>query len=773
MPKAVSDTELLAAISAAEQTALGTVDGNIASDRADAIKRYLGDPYGDEQPGRSSVVSRDVSDVVEGVLANVLKPFVGGDEVVQFNPHGPEDVEQAQQETDYINYIALDRNNGFLCLTAAIKDALLLRNGYVKAAWTTRKDVISETYQGMSDEEVALLMQDKDVEVVQHSEYPDPSAQLEGAGLDMYHQAPQGDPATQGSPVAQAGGMPAPMLHDIKVRRVKPTEYCEIYPVPPDELMVSERVRGPSLQDADFVQHRTHVTLSELRQMGYDVDDDIGDDENGTNTEEFARERFGAATNKFDDPTSDASRRLVLFKESYLRVDCDGDGVAELRKVCQVGENLLANDECDIIPIACGVAIQMQHQHIGLSVYDLVADLARIKTALLRQFIDNKNLANNARHVVDVTRVNMDDLLTSRQGGIIRVNGGDPTTAVLPLLTPDTGPSALQGLQYLDTIREQRSGYTRNTGGLESDALTNQTATGMEMQLSQSQLRLEMMARTLAQTLLRDLFRIIHAITLKHSTKSEKVKLSNKWVEVNPREWVARTDLSISVGLGASSQQMMVQHLMMLNQMQMTVAMPMGLVNPLNVYNSLKKLTNSIGFKDHESYFTPPQMVPKKGPDGQPVMGADGKPEMEPAPPPQKPEPAVQVAQTNAQATMQKAQMDQQSKQQELQAKAQLDGQKISREAELKQAEMQQSLLLQQSNDQRQNALDQQKFAHEAQQAERDHQFKLIQMQEEYKFKYWEAQQKLEQQAQAAQLAQQTAIEVAKHRPKGKSGSAD
>src|SRR6478752_5786627 len=167
MPKAVSDTELLAAISAAEQTALGTVDGNIASDRADAIDRYLGQPYGDEQPGRSQVVSRDVSDVVEGVLANVLKPFVGGDEVVQFNPHGPEDVEAAQQETDYINYIALDRNNGFLVLTSAIKDALLLRNGYVKAAWTKRDDVISETYQGMSDEEAAMLMQDKDVEVVQ------------------------------------------------------------------------------------------------------------------------------------------------------------------------------------------------------------------------------------------------------------------------------------------------------------------------------------------------------------------------------------------------------------------------------------------------------------------------------------------------------------------------------------------------------------------------------------------------------------------------------
>src|SRR6478752_7117658 len=219
MPKAVSDTELLAAISAAEQTALGTVDGNIASDRADAIKRYLGKPYGDEQAGRSSVVSRDVSDVVEGVLANVLKPFVGGDEVVQFNAHGEEDVEAAQQETDYVNYIALDRNNGYLILTAAVKDALLLRAGYVKCQWTTRQDVVSETYQGMSDEEAAMLMDDKDVDVVQHSEYPDPVRMV--AEPSMQGGAPQGDPA-------QAGGMPAPMLHDIKVRRSRPTEYVEV-----------------------------------------------------------------------------------------------------------------------------------------------------------------------------------------------------------------------------------------------------------------------------------------------------------------------------------------------------------------------------------------------------------------------------------------------------------------------------------------------------------------------------------------------------------------
>jgi hypothetical protein len=156
----MSDDELLAAIDAAEQMALGPTSSEIATDRADAIDRYLGKAYGDEQPGRSQVVSRDVSDVVEGVTANVLKPFVAGDQVVEFNAHGPEDEEQAEQETDYVNFIALERNNGFLVLTAAVKDALLLRNGYVKMGWRKREDITLETYEGLSEDELMAIAQD-------------------------------------------------------------------------------------------------------------------------------------------------------------------------------------------------------------------------------------------------------------------------------------------------------------------------------------------------------------------------------------------------------------------------------------------------------------------------------------------------------------------------------------------------------------------------------------------------------------------------------------
>jgi len=592
----MTDAELLGAISAAEEMSLGTSRGQVATDRLDAMDRYLGKPYGDEITGRSQVVSRDVADVVEGVTANVIKPFVGGDEIVQFEPRDEQDEEAAKQETDYINFITLERNNGFINLVSAVKDSLLLRNGYIKAQWTVRSDVISETYQGLSDEEATLLSQDEDVEVIQHSEYPDPAQALYAQVL---------------------GAQQPPMLHDIKVRRNKPTEFAEQLPIPPDEIIVSDRVRSASLQDADFVQHRVHLSLSALRQMKYDVADDISDDDRGETMEELGRNRFGQSGQIWDDETNDPARRMVLFKESYIRIDRDGDGIAELRRVCSVGQNLLADDEADIIPIACFSGTILPHQHLGLSTYDMVKDLAQIKTVLTRGLLDNTYRAQNGRFGVDVNRVNVDDLLVSRPGGVVRVNGGDPATAIFPIIHTDTSQASLAGLEYMDAVRENRTGYTRQSQGLDGDALDSKTLGGMQIQLTQSQLRLEMIARTIAETGVRDLFRITHALTQKHATKAEKVRLRNKWVVVNPREWVRRTDLSISVGLGTATTTQLVQNIMLLGQAQEKAAQ-IGLVGPQEIFNLLKKLPAACGFKNAEEFFKAPQPGPP-GPDGKPT----------------------------------------------------------------------------------------------------------------------------------------------------------
>ena len=625
----LTNEQILAAIEAAEGAAFGPKSSEIASDRADALDRYRGKPYGDELAGRSQVVSRDISDVVEGVTANVLKPFVGGERVVVFNPRGPEDEEPANQETDYINFVVMDRNNGFVILNSAVKDALLLRNGYVKCGWTKREDVTIEPYEGLDEEELTLLAQDEDVEIVGHSEYPAYSTpQIIG---------PDGLPQR---------GQEVPMVHDVKVHRKRPTEYCEVMPCPPDEILVSHRATEPSVQNADFVQHRTRKTLSEIRELGYKVPDDISDDEDGSDSiEDFARNIFASDADLGNDPTANAARRIVTFKESYIRLDKDGDGIAELRKVCSIGKNLLADDDADLIPIACFTPVLMPHQHLGVSVYDLIKDIAQIKTAMLRSHLDNRYLLNNAEKVVNVDAIeNIDDFLTSRPGGLKRVRG-DPNAAVSPMMVPDTGSGALQTLEYLDSIRENRTGYTKSAQGMRSGSLATDTLGELQDQRDQSGIRLEMIARTIAETGLRDLFRIVHAITLKHASKAEKVRLRNNWVVVNPREWVRRTDLSISVGLGSTTGPQQMQNLQVIAMAQQQ-AMPLGIVTPENIYNTASKLATAAGFKNPEEFFTRPKKDPQTG---------------ESLPPPEQKDPLVQAEEVKGQIALQKAQMEQEA----------------------------------------------------------------------------------------------------------------
>jgi hypothetical protein len=712
MPR-LSDEQVYAAIQAAEADSIGPESTEVASDRADAIDRYLGKPYGDELTGRSQVISRDVSDVVEGVLANVLKPFVAGDEIVRFDPRGPEDEDAAQQETDYVNFIALERNNGFLVLNAAVKDALLLRNGYVKCGWRVRQDVILETYKGQTDDELALLMQDPDIKVVEHSEYP-----------DLYAAPPPQQPSPAGvSPgMTPGGGMgPPPMLHDVTVQRTRPTEYVEIKPVPPDEIRVSQRATGPCLQDCDFVQHRTRVSLSYLREMGYKVKDDIEDDDDSSGgLEDSARQRVGTgAFATWEDPTADPSRRMVLYKETYIRVDKDGDGIAELRRVCHVGNTFLYDKEHDLVELACGTSVLMPHKHLGISVYDLIKDLAQIKTVLLRSYLDNRYLQNNVEKIVNIDAFpSLDDFLTSRPGGIKRAAlgpNGNVTAHVMPLVVPDTGAGALQALEYLDTVRENRTGYTKTAQGLDSESLASDTYRGQMLQMNQSQMRLEMIARTIAETLVRDLFRIVHALTLKHARKAEVVRLRNKWVTVDPRQWVRRTDLSISVGLGANTGQQQIQNLMLIGQSQQQ-AMPLGLVTPLNIYNTLSKLAVAAGFKNAEEFYTPPQQRPKIDPQtGQPVIGQDGKPEMESAPPPQQPTPEEKVAQI-------KAQSDQQITKMKMQGEGQLEGMRVEKQQAVELAQAQADVATQQHKVETERQLELQKFQMQLQADELRHQ---------------------------------------------------
>lgn len=643
----MTESDLVALVSHHEQQSLGYSGGELAEQRADAIDRYLGRPYGDEVEGQSSVVDTSIRDTVEWVMPQLLRIFISGDEVVRFEAESVEDEAAAKQETDYINWLALERNEAFNVFSSWFRDALMAKNGYVKVLWEKDESVELERYEGKTDDELALLMQDEDVEVVEHTSYVDPASV-------MAQMQPQIDPMT---------GQPVPaqptLLHDVRLKRKRVDEYAKYGAVPPEELLIARTARQVSLADAEYVCHRRKLTFSDLRMMGYKIDDgdtEIGQDWDGVHLEDLARDRFNETDAAWD--TTDPAMREVTYREIYIRCDYNGDGKAELRRVCMAGRKVLHNEETDLVPFATVTPIPFPHRHHGMSYHDIVRELEKIKTAIVRQFLDNLYLSNNVRTAADADNVSMDDLLTVKPGGVVRTIGS-PGDKVMPLVVPSIGAQALQGIQYVDQWKENSTGINAYYQGLDPNAL-NKTATGISQLMSASMARTEAIARSFADGV-KELFRLLHATTLKHARKAEVIKLSNNWVTVNPREWKTRKNLKVSVGLGTGSKEAQAQQMAALIQYQLQV-LPLGIASPATVYNAMTRFANLVGYRNADEFFSDPTKQPPKPP----------------APPPE-----VQVEQMRIQAKQAEQQGTMQLEAAKAQQTVQLEQAKLSMQAEL------------------------------------------------------------------------------------------
>lgn len=606
----LTDDEILAKIEAQEATSYGINDSELSEERASAIDRYLGKPYGNEIDGRSQVVSTDVADTIESILPSLLKVFMSGDEVVRFDPKGPEDIEAAQQETDVVNHLVLERNNGFFTFYTWFKDALLSKNGYVKVYWEEREEVETETYQGLTDEEFAFIVQSKEVEVVEHTQYPDEiDAQMRQQAIEQALQNP--DQFAGQKQAAQIQAIPAKMLHDVKVQ-TKETKGCiEIEPVAPEAMMVSVDTNCVSVQDATFVQHREQCTIADLREDGFDVPDDIGYDEDSDQFEQEAVAR-DLYSEQDDHEAYNGAERKLLVRDTYIRID------GELWRYVVVGQKIIHREEAEVIPFAAITPVIMPHRHIGRSVADLVEDIAEIKTALMRGQLDGLYLALNPRHVIS-DKVNLDDMLVSRPGGVVRTMGL-PGESVMPLITPDVSSVAYPMIEYMDGVKENRTGVTRYNQGLDANSL-NKTATGVNQIMTAAQQRIELVARIFAETGVKELFYLVHRLTKQHSQREMALRLRNKWVTVDPRQWKTRTDLTVSVGLGTGNKDQQLMHLMTILQAQRE-AIAIGIATPKNIFNALTKLTQNAGFRNAEEFWTDPEQNPAPKEDPQPSPDA-------------------------------------------------------------------------------------------------------------------------------------------------------
>jgi len=603
MADKVTNEQLRAIINSEINNSIGFMGSNLTSQRKKSMEYYMGEKLGTEIDGRSQVVSTDVADTIETILPNLLRIFTASDQVVKCEPVKSEDVPLAEQATNYINYIFNKDNPGFSILYTWFKDALLEKNGIVKVYWDDSSSVEQETYENLNDQEYQLLLDDENVEIVEEESFVDEKMK---EAMDLL----AAQATAQGQLVEEEA---TPMLHNCVIKRTSKGGKVKIENVPPEEFLIQRTAK--SIESANFVAHRVAKTRSELIEMGFDRE--VVENLPTTNNIILNNERLTRYSDidqsPFDNAPDNSTAEIEIY-ECYVRCDMDGDGVAELRKVIVAGESgyeILENMPCDNIPFCSLTPIPMPHRFYGRSVAELVEDVQLVKSTVMRQLLDNMYLTNNNRVAIMDGMVNLDDLLTSRPGGVVRTKQ-PPSQVMLPMQSQTISQQAFPLLEYLDTIRETRTGITRYNQGLDADSL-NKTATGVNAIMTQSQMRMELIARVFAETGIKDLFRRIFELTCKYQDKERIVELNNQFIPVKPTEWRNRFNISITVGLGSGSKE---QQIMMLNnilerqlqafQLQGNREYPM--VSLKNIYNSLAKIIENAGLKNVENYFVNPDM---------------------------------------------------------------------------------------------------------------------------------------------------------------------
>ena len=641
---------------------------------------YNREPYGNEVEGRSTIVTGEVAEAVDGALPQLLRVFTQSDDVVRFEPKAPGDEEKAKQATEYCNWVLMNDNPGFEVFQTWFKDALLQKAGVIKVWWNDETSVDKEKYENLSEEELTLLLADGQMEVVkqrqtQIGEVPVP-------------------PTPEQMMLAQQTGVPPEMTmqpvfsYNVTVKKINKKGSVKVENVPPEEFLISKKARR--IADAPFVAHRRLTTRSELISMGFKADeiDELPAYDDLT----FTPERVARFPNgeQPDDPSLDTSMDEIETFECYIRTDYDEDGIAELRRVFYAGGTILENEEADFIPFCSICPIPMPHKFFGHSLADRVVDIQKIKTTITRQMLDNLYLSNNARMAVVDGQVNLDDMLTVTPGGIVRVKNNQ---AITPLQVPLVAGQAFPMLAYMDEIQQKRTGVTQASQGLDPNILQNTTATAVAMVQNAGAAKVELIARIFAETGVKDLFKSILHLVCKYQDKERIVRMRGKFVAIDPREWSNEYDLTVNVGLGTGNREQQMAMVAAILQKQEQIMSQMGIANPLvspsQYRNTLGRFIESAGFKDTSEFFR--EITPEM--EQQLLQPQQPQPDPATAALMQQAQAQMQVTQAKAQADIQvqqaKAQADIQLQREKAAADIQLEREKAAAQLQLKTAEFQ------------------------------------------------------------------------------------
>ena len=611
------DMEHLAGVIKSEMDDAKDFIHQVGAERAESTEYYLGNEPAGNSSMQSEYVSTDVRDSVLFMLPSIMRTFFGTKKIVEFVPHGPEDIAIAEQQTNYVNYIIQEKNPGFQVLYSAFKDALVRKTGFVKVFWDDSISATTHEFTGLDPQSYQALTLDPNVEIVKETVTMETITQV--------------DPMT-GEQFTQE----IPATYDLTIRRIKSKDQVCIESIPPEEVLISRNARD--LETASYVAHRMIKSVSDLVAMGYDEEE----------IEQHATQTSSAidpesyeevvARNPFDNMVypdrNDSGAKDVLYVEHYLFYDFDDDGIDERIRVCTVGDgvHVLNVEQWDDLPIAMFCPDPEPHTAIGSCPADYLKPIQAAKSQIMRDTLDSLGHSIFPRMAVVEGQVNIDDVLNTDIGQPIRVRAPG---MVQPFTVPFAGKEAFPVLGYLDDAKENRTGVSKASAGLNADALQSSTSAAVSATMSGAQGRIELICRHFAEGGLKQIFRVTNNLIIKHQNAQDVFRLEGKFIPVDPRYWNNDKDMIVNVAISKSSDEEKYAILSQLAGKQELIMQTMGPNNPLvslqQYSNTLTRMIEIAGFKDAQSF-----------------INTEVQPTPPPSPESQKPDPAEILAQAEA-----------------------------------------------------------------------------------------------------------------------------
>ena len=577
----LEDDEIIAILDSNIRQSIGSFDSDLARERKKVTDYYNAALPKPAHDGNSRYVSQDVYDTVESMKAALLETFSSGSRIVKFAPQGPEDVQLASVCSAYTDFVLFRQNDGFGLFRSVIHDGLVARAGIAKVFWQESSEEDLQEFEGLSQSELDMVLAEDDVELVESDE--DENGLISGV---------------VSSPVS--------------------TSQVVVEAIPPEEFLIESQ--AVSLEKANFVAHRTRKTLSELRDMGFDEDtlDSIGesheDVELETDAELLARfDNIGSDRGNSSRGYQDQVRTIMVY-EIYINLDIEGTGIAKLHRILKAGNAILEKEEVDRLPFVVFTPLPIPHAFYGSNFAEKLVATQNARTILTRSILDHAMITNNPRYmVVKGGLTNPRELIDNRVGGLVNVSRVD---AISPMPQASLNPFVFQTLQLLDEDKEDNSGVSRLSQGLNKDAISHQNSAAMVEQLAtMSQQRQKIIARNFANQFVKPLFHLIYQLVVENEDQQKIIDLSGEYVQVNPSVCESKRDVMVQLHLGYGEQEAESQKHLMMHQMFSQDPILQGMYQPQNAYALVKDVMEKAGIMNVSDYLTPPDQLPPPQPD--------------------------------------------------------------------------------------------------------------------------------------------------------------